>query len=608
MGTQPLVIGKALSAPPVDWNDGMTVSIATLIRAYRDGTLTPAQVFAGIDRRCAQLADNPVWTYRLTPAERQPFLDRLVGQSPDTLPLYGIPFAIKDNIDLAGIPTTAGCPAFASVPERSATVVERLLAAGAIPVGKTTLDQFATGLNGTRSPWGSVRNPFNPTYISGGSSSGSAVAVAAGLAAFALGTDTAGSGRVPAALNGLIGLKPTRGLLSTRGVVPACRSLDCVSLFAQDAADAALLLTQMAGVDDEDPWSRPAQPAARAVDVSRLRLGVPRPDQLTFGGDTEIAARFEQAVARWEALGATVVPVDIGGLLAAARLLYDGPWVAERDAAFGDFVRTHPQAVLPVIRDILAGAEGRTATSVFQAREQLQVFKQQADQLLSEIDLLLIPTMPRPHTIAALEADPLALNSELGVYTNFLNLLDLAGIAIPAGRLSSGVPWGVTLVGPAFTEPTLLAAAALWEGDAPASSAIASLQQTQTLDIVVCGAHLSGMPLNGQLRERGAVLRQATQTAPCYRLYALAGGPPFRPGLVRDVERGAAIAVEVWGVPIQHVGSFLRLIPHPLGLGKVELADGSWCTSFICEPCGLEGAREITALGGWRAFMATLKV
>ncbi len=598
-----------------------------LREAYRRGELTPAMVLAEVDRRCEAAGDNPVWIRRLTPAERDPYLRALEGHSPADRPLYGLPFAIKDNIDLAGIPTTAACPAFAYTPTVSATVVERLIAAGAIPVGKTNLDQFATGLNGTRSPWGAVRNAWHPDYIAGGSSSGSGVAVALRQVSFALGTDTAGSGRVPAALNEVVGLKPSRGLVSLRGVVPACRSLDCVSVFTPDVGGAAAVLEVIAACDAADPCSRPWIWPEKAWPARTPVIGVPAFAQLEFFGSSQAAERFAEAIRKWEALGGQIRELDFTPFLDAASLLYAGPWVAERHTVIGPLLESHPSAVLPIIRDVLSSAAHHSAADSFRAGYRLQELKRAADRQMAQVDLMMVPTVGRAYTITALQNDPLTLNTCLGRYTNFMNLLDYCAVAVPAGRVDyretgdpeGAVPWGVTFFAAAGSEVALLQAAECFSRDgglhggsedgvvgSDGLAVLEPLRQRQFIDVLVCGAHLDGMPLNWQLRERGAALRKVTTTAPAYRFHALAGGPPFRPGLVRDTRQGRAIGVEVWSLPLQHLGSFIRLIPHPLGLGKVELADGSWVTGFICEPCALEGARDITDFGDWRRFMASL--
>lgn len=584
-----------------------------LTQAYREGRLTPREVINTLRERA--LALNPefnAFIYLLTSEELEPYLAALEDQSPQTLPLYGVPFAIKDNIDLAGIVTTAACPAFAYRAEQDATIVGQLIALGAIPLGKTNLDQFATGLNGTRSPYGACRNSVNADYPSGGSSAGSSLAVALGLASFALGTDTAGSGRVPASLNNLVGLKATKGFISTAGVVPACRTLDCVTFFTATAEEASQLLALTAVKDPRDDYSRanPAWNGAQAFGLPEagFRFGVP--DRLEFLGCSESEALYHAAKARLIALGGVPVTIDFSPFLAAATLLYNGPWVAERYHVAGALIAQQPDAVLPVIRDVLSKAPGTDAVAAFDAQYQLQHFKRRCDEVMATLDCVLTPTYPRPVTLAELAAEPVKRNSELGVYTNFMNLLDYAAVAVPAGFMANGLPSGVTLFGRAFTDQYLLSLAGALQrhqnlplpGDrALQATAPLTTASHDRLPVVVCGAHLDGLALNHQLRQRGGTLRETTRSAPHYRLFALADGK--RPGMVRDREKGAAIAVEVWDLPHAEVGSFLAGIPAPLGLGKVELEDGRWLTGFICEEYGLQGAQDITAFGGWRAWL-----
>lgn len=588
--------------------------LSSLATGYRDGRLTPRALMAELRQRAAAL--NPqyqLFIHILTAEEQEPWLAALDGVAPETLPLYGVPFAIKDNIDLAGIVTTAGCPAFAYTAERDATIVARLIALGAVPVGKTNLDQFATGLNGTRSPYGRCRNAVHPEYPAGGSSAGSALAVALGVASFALGTDTAGSGRVPASLNNLVGLKASKGLISTAGVVPACRTLDCTTFFTATAAESSRLLALTAAVDPRDAYSRrnPQWNGEQAFGAPApgFRFGVPQ--TLNFLGCAQSEALFLQAKARLLALGGVAVNIDMAPFLAAASLLYDGPWVAERYAVAGALIERQPEAVLPVIRDVLAKAPQTDAVAAFKAMYQLQAYKAQGDALLDGVDCVLTPTYPRPVTLAELEAEPVKRNADLGYYTNFMNLLDYAAVSVPAGFLSNGLPSGVTLFGRAFTDQYLLGLADAFQRVQPLPLAggaqiapvpPASVASHDRQALVVCGAHLDGLALNGQLRERGGRLLAEAESAACYRLYALADGR--RPGMVRDENGGAAIAVEVWELPSAELGSLLAAIPAPLGLGKVELADGRWLSGFICEGYGLQGATDITAYGGWRAWLA----
>lgn len=588
--------------------------INVLAQAYRDGRLTPREVLTTVRERAITL--NPTFNafiHILSEQELEPYLAALDDVPPASLPLYGVPFAIKDNIDLAGIATTAACPAFAYTATEDATLVARLIALGAVPLGKTNLDQFATGLNGTRSPYGACRNSVHADYPAGGSSAGSSLAVALGVASFALGTDTAGSGRVPAALNNLVGLKATKGLLSTAGVIPACRTLDCVTFFTATAAEASQLLALTASHDPRDEYSRtnPAWNSAQAFGTPEagFRFGVP--DTLEFFGCTQSEALFNAAKARLMALGGVPVTIDFAPFLAAAKLLYDGPWVAERYHVAGALIEQQPEAVLPVIHAVLSKAPGTDAVAAFDAQYRLQRYKVQCDAILANLECVLTPTYPRPVTLAELAAEPVKRNSDLGYYTNFMNLLDYAAVAVPAGIMANGLPSGVTLFGRAFTDQYLLSLADAFQRSQslalPGERRIdtlapAGIATNDRMQIVVCGAHLEGLALNAQLRQRGATLRGAARSAPSYRLYALADGK--RPGMVRDAQHGAAIAVEVWELPSSEVGSFLAGIPAPLGLGKVELEDGRWLTGFICEDYGLQGAQEITDYGGWRAWLA----
>jgi allophanate hydrolase len=580
--------------------------------AYRSGETTLRELLLALREKAAALnPDYHLFIHLLSPEELEPYLTALESRDLESLPLYGVPFAIKDNIDLAGIPTTAACPAFAYVPQRSATVVEQLLALGAVPLGKTNLDQFATGLNGTRTPYGACRNSVLADYPAGGSSAGSPLAVALGVASFALGTDTAGSGRVPAALNNLVGLKATKGLISTAGVVPACRTLDCVTTFTATAREASQLLALTAHLDPRDEYSRrnPQWNDGSAFGAPRrFRFGVPRWQDLEFFGCDEGPQLFREAIKRLEHLGGEAVELDLSPFLEAARLLYEGPWVAERYSVAGDLIEREPDTVLPVIRAVLAKAPTVTGVETFRAQYRLQALKAQCDRMMEALDCVLTPTIGRPVTLAELEAEPLLRNAELGYYTNFMNLLDYAAVAVPSAFMANGLPWGVTLFGRAFTDQYLLGVAdALQRQQLPDLPTPAHPARHDRARLVVCGAHLEGLALNWQLKQRGAQLIEATHSSPDYRLYALAGGPPLRPGMLRVDEGGVAIEVEVWELPSSELGSFLTGVPAPLGLGKVQLADGRWESGFICEPYGLEGAQDISHLGGWRTYLRSLK-
>ena len=602
----------------------LSFDIANLQAAYASGATVRA-VVAEAQRRCASDTHH-AFIHRLTDAQIEPFLARLDGADPASLPLYGVPFALKDNIDLAHIPTTAGCPEFAYTPGESAFLIQQLVAAGAVPLGKANLDQFATGLNGTRSPYGACQNAFNPDFVSGGSSSGSAVSVAKGWVTFSLGTDTAGSGRVPASFNNLVGLKPTIGLLSATGVVPACRSVDTVSIFALTAADAQAVLAVAAAYDEADAFSRKAEPFGVDFSAGPFRFGVPRAQDLAFFGNTAAHGLFEASIERLKALGGTAVEVNLTPFLEAARLLYEGPWVAERYVAIQDFIDAQPEAVFPPVRTIIEGGKAKTAADAFAASYKLKALKRVCDAVWKDVDCLLTPTAGTIYRIADMQADPIRLNSNLGYYPNFMNLLDYAAVAVPAGFQASGdaqgLPWGVTLAAPAFKDVPLLRLADRFHRTQAALSlgaTAAKLADTPainntdlpkgsnsagTVKVAVCGAHLSGLPLNWQLTQRGARLLGAVKSAPEYKFYALAGGPVQRPGMVRVAEGGGAIHMEVWELPTEHFGSFVDGIPAPLGIGKVKLADGLWVSGFVCEAVGVEGGTDITELGSWREWLA----
>ncbi len=591
----------------------LSLDIANLRRLYRSGDLTPSALVNDLLSRMGGDDSHHIWISRLDADALRAHARNLDGKDPASLPLYGIPFAIKDNIDLVGLPTTAACPQFAYMPQRSATVVQRLIDAGAIPLGKTNLDQFATGLNGTRSPYGACRNAFDPDYISGGSSSGSAVAVALGLASFSLGTDTAGSGRVPAAFNNLVGHKPSCGALSTRGVVPACRSLDAVSIFALTAEDAERVLAVAAGFDAEDEYSR--QLAPHGFDFGRtssFRFGVPLAKDLEFFGNAEAERLFGEAMERMKSLGGTPVEFDLAPFLETARLLYGGPWVAERYLAIRDFFDAQSDKVFPPVREIIAGGRSCSAADTFAHFYRLRALKRTCDAVWHDIDVMLTPTAGTIYRVDEMEADPIRLNSNLGYYTNFMNLLDLASTAVPAGFQNDGLPFGVTLIAPPHQDGPLLHLASRMQqalgGKLGATAHALSPVETVGLlpdgqvRVAVVGAHLSGLPLNPQLAERNAHLLATTRTAPKYRFYALSDGK--RPALVRAQTGGASIACEIWEMSANDFGSFVAGIPAPLGIGKLELADGSVVNGFICESIGVADAKDITEYGGWRAWLA----
>ncbi len=531
----------------------------------------------------------------------------------EDLPLFGIPFGVKDNIDVEGLDTTAACPEFAYRPQMSAFVVQKLIDAGAIPVGKTNLDQFATGLNGTRSPYGIPACALDSALVSGGSSSGSAVAVAKGQVAFALGTDTAGSGRVPAGFNNIVGLKPSRGLLSTSGVVPACRTLDCVSILANTVADSLIVLDAAAIHDKADPYSRPGRKALSTIAPNGFRFAVLDESVLSRCAP-EVRHQYTAAQAKLVHQGGTAVPFDYAPFEEAALLLYAGPWVAERLAAIRDFAETQPDSIHPVVRGIILSGREYSALDAFEAQYRLAELGRKAEDLFSKVDVIVLPTAPDHPSIEAMLADPVGANSRLGLFTNFVNLLDMAAIAVPAGWSEQGLPVGVTLIGPRCGDGMIAALADnLHRADTQAklgarhtplaltSEVVPSLPKN-SIRLAVVGAHLSGQPLNKQLIERGAVLAQTTRTAPGYSLYALRNSVPPKPGLARDGGAGQ-IEIELWDVPMAGFGSFVAAIPAPLGIGSIEVEDGSIVKGFICEPYALADATNITAFGGWRNYL-----
>ncbi len=592
--------------------------------AYRSGRLKLNDVYDSL----LPDASDSAWIARIDETRLRTQLQQLeqrlaaVGGDISRLPLYGIPFAAKDNIDAAGWPTTAACPAFGYTAHEDATTIRRLREAGAILIGKTNLDQFATGLVGTRSPYGAVSNAFRGEYISGGSSAGSATVVARGLVPFSLGTDTAGSGRVPAAFNNIVGLKPTRGWLSTRGVVPACRTLDCVSVFALTVEDADEIASIAGGYDASDPYARtfpsthggPMHPRSPSTP---LRLAVP--DALEFFGDTQAQHAFARAVEAWRSFGAEIVAIDFSPFAQLAALLYEGPWVAERYAVAESLLDSDPEAVQPVLRSILATAKNFSAVDAFRYEYRRAALARRIDDTLAGFNALLVPTTPSIYTIAEVNADPVRLNSRLGTYTNFTNLADLSALALPASFREDGLPAGITLIAQAWQDQALVELGKQWQQHvslplgATGRALTAVAKETKlappatTVRLAVVGAHLTGMPLNHQLTSRGAVFIECCRTASTYQLYALANTTPPKPGLVKVSSDGAPIEVELWDVPLDRFGSFVAEIPAPLGIGSLELEDGRIVKGFICEPLGFQNARDITSFGGWRAYLGSSK-
>ncbi len=588
------------------------ISLSALKFAYLSGQKSP-RVFITehlLSLRARQANNpDPAWIYLATEEQINAQLLKIEASQHSELPLLGIPFAIKDNIDVKDWVTTAACPDFAHLAHETAVAVQKLMDAGAILIGKTNLDQFATGLVGTRSPYGAVPNTFNPEYVSGGSSSGSASVMARGLVCFSLGTDTAGSGRVPAGFNNIVGMKPTPGLVSIEGVLPACKTLDCLSIFAATAADASLVLSVMQSSTDDlarEPQFHPPRPAVSTF-PAKLRLGIPRSPQ--FMGNTEYEYAYKSAIASARSMGASIVEIDFSHLDRIAGLLYNGPWVAERYVTIESLLASHPEAIDPTVRRVIGLAEKFSAADTFKALYELKQLAITTRGIWSECDALLVPTAPTHPTLAEVAAEPVLRNSELGTYTNFVNLLGMSAISVPAGLTGSNMPFGVTFIAPGGYDQALLKLGAHWQSMqtlAPGAPNNANTMELEQIQIAVVGAHLQGMPLHQQLVDRNCRLIARTQTSPFYQLYALANTSPPKPGLVRLAAGGQAIELEVYAMPAQHVGSFLSLIPGPLGLGSIELANGSWVKGFICEPWAIEHAQNISHLGGWRAYISSL--
>lgn len=592
----------------------MTETVAAIVAAHRAGTLTPAQTVARTYQRIRDHNDPAIFISLRDEKDAIAEAEALTKRDAAQLPLYGVPFAVKDNIDALGLPTTAACPAFSTTPAHDATAVARLRAAGAIMIGKTNLDQFATGLVGVRSPYGIPKNPIRADLLPGGSSSGSAVAVSAGLVPLALGTDTAGSGRVPAMLNNIVGLKPSLGLISTAGLVPACRTLDCISIFSLTVDDAIAALQVVAGPDGADPFSRDRPLAAMTAFPPNLRLGVPRNGQLIFFGDKAAEAAYSEALKRWTSLGATLVEFDLEPFYETARLLYEGPWVAERYLVIRNLLASSPDSIHPVTREITAAGARLTASDTFAALYRLQALRRIAERAFAHLDAVVLPTAPTAYSTAQVLANPIELNSRLGTYTNFVNLLDLCGLALPASMRPDGIPFGITLLAPAGKDALLASIGRVFHADTkltlgaknlpqPPLAAVPAVTSGDEIAIAVVGAHLSGMALNGELTELGGRLLEATATAADYKLYAL-DTTPAKPGMLRVATgTGSSIALEIWALPAAAFGKFVAAIPPPLSIGTVRLADGRGVKGFIVEPADISGARDISAFGSWRTFM-----
>lgn len=593
-------------------------TIVDLLAAYRQGLSLDAHirsVWEALMRLGTAPQGDTALLYIATWEQVEAQLRGLHAVQKNNLPLYGIPFAVKDNIDVAGWPTTAACPSFAYQAKETATVVQQLQAAGAILLAKTNLDQFATGLVGTRSPYGPVPNPFDPDYISGGSSSGSASVVSRGLVCFSLGTDTAGSGRVPAGFCNLIGTKPTPGMISTEGVLPACKTLDCVSIFTLTVEDASRVLHVAETYPEQrqkEPSYHPAPLSVRLEMDTSIRVGIPDTPILNTPGYRDA---YRASVVRAESLGWTVVPVDMTPLHQIAALLYEGPWVAERYSILKPLLDRAAPDVDPTVAAVVTKANTFSALDVFESRYRLAQLALDAQKILAAVDLLFLPTAPELPTLERLRQEPIAANSILGTYTNFVNLLGWCALALPSGFTADGLPFGVTLVAPGGHDQALMGCGLTWQqasslplgchlqrGNPQSPESLTLPTPQNSLPIAMVGAHLQGMPLHWQVRQAGARLRARGQTAPRYALFALEGTSPAKPGLRRVTQGGKYIEVEVYDFPMASVGTFLAQVPHPLGLGNIELSDGTWVKGFICEPLAFETAKDITSYGGWRAF------
>lgn len=598
-----------MKEPPVT---DIALTIPALHAAYASG-IPVAQVIAQVYARIAAVDDPGIF---ITLAAKADVLSAAaqLGDFDPARPLWGVPFAVKDNIDVAGCPTTAACPAFAYEPAADAFVVTQLRAAGALFIGKTNLDQFATGLVGVRTPYGAPRNAIDPAIVPGGSSAGSGVAVAQGIVTLALGTDTAGSGRVPAALNNIVGLKPTLGALSASGVVPACRSIETISIFGLTVEDAWRAYQVTSIYDPADAYARPVAVPDLCPAPPVLRIGIPSAQSIKFFGDDAQAASFAASVDLLKTAGAVISEVDFAPLYAVAAMLYEGAWVAERYTVIEDLLKTNPDAILPVTRKIIGKAESLSAADAFRGIYRLKELARLAEPVLAGLDMLCVPTIPTFYTVQDLIDDPVTPNSNFGTYTNFVNLLNMCGLAVPTPARSDGRPGSVTLLAKAGQDHLLAAAAAPIEAAGPRQLGATDWPfvpplplpnaRPDTITIAVCGAHMSGLPLNRDLVSRGASFAGKATTNTDYRFYALPGGPPFRPGLVRGApDSGAAIALELWSLPLTGFGSFMQTIPDPLGIGTVLLASGATVKGFVCENQGVAGAREITDMGDWRVFL-----
>ena len=593
------------------------ITLSQLRNQYEEKSLTPTILIETLWSKL-ESADPAIWIHRISKKSLLERAAELEGQSPSELPLYGIPFAVKDNMDVAGCPTSAGCPDFSYQAKTDAYVVELLLSAGAILIGKTNMDQFATGLVGTRSPYGVPGNAFDPQFIPGGSSSGSAVAVATGLVSFSLGTDTAGSGRVPASFNNLLGYKPTRGKLSNRGIIPACRSLDCVSVFGLQVADIWEVLSILEKWDPLDPFSRKVKENISYSVSENPKVAVLSDDLLDFFGDSMAQKAYQKSVDVLVKSGLDLHPVDLSPFLEAAELLYSGPWVAERHLATSPLIKESPDSFLPETRRIINKGSEPSAREAFLAQYKLAELRREADKIWENFDFIALPTTGTIFTMEAIFHDPIELNSKLGRYTNFMNLLDLCGCAVPTAFREDGLPSGLTLFAAAFQDLEVLK----WAGRIHRTAAtgaglelkfepepLCDSQPKATIDLFVCGSHMSELPLNHQLTELGAEYLGEAETDPHYRMYILPSTEslPIRPGLVRCKEETISLPGELWRIPLKNFGAFMLKIRFPLGISQVQMNNGKTEYGFCCDPSGVESGSEITHFRGWRSYLAENK-
>jgi allophanate hydrolase len=589
--------------------------ITSLHSAYANGVL-PAEIIEEVFRRIEAANDTGIFLHLFELDSITTYLDALGPLDKNQKPLWGIPFAIKDNIDVEDAPTTAACPAFAYEAKKDAFVVEALRNAGAILIGKTNLDQFATGLVGVRSPFPYPKNAVDPDIVPGGSSSGSAVSVARGIVSFSLGTDTAGSGRVPAALNRIVGLKPTLGALSNTGVVPACRTLDTISIFGLTVEDAYSVYQVASAFDAEDDYARPIASPALSSPPPNFKVGVPNKATIEFFGDDIQASSFSEALEGIKELGGEIVEIDFTPFFQVAEMLYEGAWSAERLTVIEDLLINDAEQIHPVTRQIIGGAQKLSAADAFRGIYRLQALKRVTTPIIESVDLFCVPTIPTFYTCADLEADPVGPNSRFGTYTNFVNLLDMCGIAVPVKDREDGRPGSVTLLAACGRDAQIAALGAnLHHKNNPEIGATGwslptQLELTEASDpneiaIAVVGAHMSGLPLNHELTRLGGRFLKAAKTSDSYRLFSLPDGPPSRPGLIFDND-GQAIELEVWVIPESKMGAFVKGIPRPLGIGTVVLENGETVNGFICEFSGVTGAEDVTAFGSWRHYLNSL--